>query len=60
MYNEDEYEDEEEDLNKDPEEDTYAFLKLLVQVRFLRLMGYYITIISCVKTVHGQPKLIYM
>lgn len=31
MCDEDEYEDEEEDLTKDPEEDTYAFLKLLVQ-----------------------------
>ena len=31
MDNEEEYEDEEEDLTKDPEEDTYKFLKLLIQ-----------------------------
>lgn len=31
MDDEDEYEDEEEHLNKDPEEDTYKFLKLLIQ-----------------------------
>ena len=31
MDNEEEYEDEEEDLSKDPEEDTYKFIKLLIQ-----------------------------
>ena len=31
MDDEEEYEDEEEDLTKDPEEDTYKFLKLLIQ-----------------------------
>ena len=31
MDDEEEYEDEDEDLTKDPEEDTYRFLKLLIQ-----------------------------
>ena len=31
MDNEEEYEDEEEDVTVDPEEDTYKYLKLLIQ-----------------------------